>query len=112
MPAHIELAPDVWRLLILPLGGVNTCLVGDDRSCTTTLDLAPNGSPVPLREVDRLRGARAALAFLALLAACSPSDPGPQPVSLSGTITNWNTGAPLAHLFDDPIDPATVGIWD
>lgn len=106
---------------------------------------------MPLRPVDRLR-TFLALVGLLLLAACSPADPGPQPVTVSGTITNWNAGvppfeagglagrdalalelspwvtgevdaagnfdvtyaipegswgAPLAHLFDDPGDPAT-----
>jgi hypothetical protein len=106
---------------------------------------------VPHRPVARFRTA-AVLVGLVLLAACTPADPGPQPVTVSGTITNWNAGvppyeagalagrdalalelspwvtgevdaagdfevtyaipegtwgAPLAHLFDDPADPAT-----
>jgi hypothetical protein len=105
---------------------------------------------VTLRWNERLRAARAAILGLALLAACSPA--GPQPVTLTGTIANWDAGtppfeagaligrdavalelsdwvtgqvdgdgdlsvtfaipagtwgAPLAHLFDDPEDPAT-----
>jgi hypothetical protein len=107
---------------------------------------------VPLHDVRRLRSACATLVCLALLAACSPGvELGPQPVTLTGLITNWNAGtppfeagalagrdalalelspwvtgqvdadghldvtyaipegawgAPLAHLFDDPVDPA------
>jgi hypothetical protein len=108
---------------------------------------------VPLREIDRFRPARSALACLALLAACAPADiaHGPQPVTMAGVITNWTAGtppfeagalegldaltrelspwvtghvdanghlavtyaipagvwgAPLAHLFDDPDEPA------
>lgn len=70
------------------------CSTGDVRSRTTTVVVVPKGSPVPPREVDRFRSARAALVSLVLLVACSPSVPVPQPVSLTGTITNWNSGTP------------------
>jgi len=99
----------------------------------------------------RSRRTRAAFVCLTLLAACSSAVPTPQPVALTGSITNWTAGtppfeagalagrdalalqltpwvtgqvdaagyldatyaiphgtwgAPLAHLFDDPHDPA------
>ena len=60
---------------------LSPCSTGDARSRTTTLEVVSKGSPVPLREVDRFRAVRAAIP--------------------EGT---W--GAPLAHLFDDPEDPA------
>jgi hypothetical protein len=44
--------------------------------------------------IARSRTARAAFVCITLLAACSPTLPVPQPVSLTGTITNWTAGTP------------------